>query len=249
MRARGDPLFAFGGAGPVHAWQVGRILKVPRVLVPFGAGAISAYGLLVAPLAFDFVRTAPQRLDAAEWSRINALFAEMEAEGRAILREAGVADGEMTFRRKAEMRYVGQGHEVEVEVPAGGLGAGSLDPLTAGFEAAYRALYSRTPLGVAIEALNWRVVVSGPPPDFSIETVAPARGMPGGTGLKKRRPAYFPEPGGYVDTPVYDRYRLEAGARFEGPAIIEERESTTVIGPGARIHVDARLTVIAEPAP
>jgi N-methylhydantoinase A len=246
---RAYPLFAFGGAGPVHAWQVGRILKVPRVLVPFGAGAISAYGLLVAPLAFDFVRTAPQRLDAADWSGINARFAEMEAEGRAVLRGAGVADGAMTFRRSAEMRYVGQGHEVEVEVPAGALGPASLDGLTAGFEAAYRALYSRTPLGVAIEALNWRVVVSGPPPDISIDTAAPATGgAGGGTAVKKRRPAYFPEAGGYVDTPVYDRYRLEAGTRVDGPVIVEERESTTVIGPGARVHVDARLTIIAEPA-
>ena len=242
---RAYPLFAFGGAGPVHAWQVGRILKVPRILVPFGAGAISAYGLLVAPLAFDFVRTAPQRLDAADWSGINARFAEMEAEGRAILGGAGVADGLMTFRRSAEMRYVGQGHEVEVEVPPGALGSASLGALTAGFEAAYRALYSRTPLGVAIEALNWRVVVSGPPPDISIETAAPT----GGAVVKRMRPAYFPEAGGYVDTPVYDRYRLEAGAHFAGPAIIEEREATAVIGPGARIHVDARLTIIAEPVP
>src|SRR2546428_142010 len=106
------PLFAFGGAGPVHAWQVGRILRVPRMLVPFGAGAISAWGLLVAPLAFDFVRTAPQQLETADWSRISGLFADMEAEGRAILHAAGVADRDMTLRRTAEMRYVGQGHEV-----------------------------------------------------------------------------------------------------------------------------------------
>ena len=120
---RAYPLFAFGGAGPVHAWAVGRILRVPRVLVPFGAGAVSAYGLLAAPLAFDFVRTAPQRLDAADWRGINALFAEMETEGRIVLRGSGLADGDITVRRSAEMRYVGQGHEVEVDVPAGALGA------------------------------------------------------------------------------------------------------------------------------
>jgi N-methylhydantoinase A len=245
---RAYPLFAFGGAGPVHAWQVGRVLKVPRVLVPFGAGAISAYGLLVAPLAFDFVRTAPQRLDAAEWHRINALFAEMETEGRAILRDSGIADRDIAFRRSAEMRYVGQGHEVEVEVPAGALDAGSLAHLTTRFESAYRTLYSRTPMGVAIEALNWRVVVSGPPPELSIETSAPAlAGRAAGDVVKKRRQAYFPEAGGYVDTPVYDRYRLLAGTTFEGPAIVEERESTTVIGPSARVRVDQRLTLIAEP--
>ncbi len=244
---RAYPLFAFGGAGPVHAWQVGRILRVPRVLVPFGAGAISAYGLLVAPLAFDFVRTAPQRLDAADWPRINALFTEMEAEGRAILREAGLGDPEMRFRKSAEMRYVGQGHEVEVDVPAGALGPESLAALTRDFEAAYVALYSRTPMGVAIEALNWRVVVTGPPPDLSLDSVTRHEtGVDSSAVVKKTRPAYFPEAAGYVDTPVYDRYRLTPGMRFDGPAIVEERESTTVIGPGARIMVDSRLTVIAE---
>ena len=246
---RAYPLFAFGGAGPVHAWAVGRILRVPRVLVPFGAGAVSAYGLLAAPLAFDFVRTAPQRLDAADWRGINALFAEMETEGRIVLRDSGLADGEITVRRSAEMRYVGQGHEVEVDVPAGALGPASLDTLTAAFEAAYRALYSRTPLGVAIEALNWRTVLSGPPPDFSMESsTQPATGSGAGDAIKKRRPAYFAEAAGYVDTPVYDRYRLTPDTRLDGPAIIEERESTTVIGPGARVVVDARLTLIAKPA-
>src|SRR6266851_9845161 len=243
---RAYPLFAFGGAGPVHAWQVGRILKVPRVLVPFGAGAMSAYGLLAAPLAFDFVRTATQRLDAADWSRINGLFAEMEAEGGAILRAAGVADGDLTFRRSAEMRYVGQGHEVEVDLPSGALGAASLAELTSRFEVSYRALYSRTPLGVPIEALNWRAVVSGPVPEISVSgprpgarVTAAAKPAPKGT-----RRAYFPEAKGYVDTPVYDRYALTPGAVLAGPAIIEERESTTVAGPGARITVDSRLTLI-----
>src|SRR5256712_10195351 len=88
---RSDALFAFGGAGPVHCWQVAQILKVPRILLPFGAGAMSAYGLLAAPLAFDFVRTGRQRLDGADWTAIMRLFTEMEAEGRALLARAGVA--------------------------------------------------------------------------------------------------------------------------------------------------------------
>jgi N-methylhydantoinase A len=245
---RAYPLFAFGGAGPVHAWHVGRILKVPRVLVPFGAGAMSAYGLLAAPLAFDFVRTAPQRLDAADWPQINGLFGEMEREGRLILRGAEVPDEDVRIRRTAEMRYAGQGHEVEVELPPGTLDDGSLAVITAAFEAAYRALYSRTPLGVPIEALNWRVVVSGPVPEISVSGPRPgarvtdsARPAPKGT-----RKAYFPEAKDYVNTPVYDRYALTPGAVLAGPAIIEERESTTVVGPGARVTVDSRLTLILE---
>jgi len=246
---RAYPLFAFGGAGPVHAWQVGRILKVPRVLVPFGAGAMSAYGLLAAPLAFDFVRTATQRLEAADWVQINGLFTEMEEEGRAVLRRAEVEATDITIRRTAEMRYTGQGHEVEVEVPAGTLSVASLATITANFEAAYRALYSRTPLGVPIEALNFRVVASGPVPEISVS--GPKSGAPPARislAPKSTRKAYFPEARGYVDTPVYDRYALPPGASFQGPAIIEERESTTVAGPGARLRVDDRLTLIMEPS-
>ncbi|PWU19146.1 MAG: methylhydantoinase [Candidatus Rokuibacteriota bacterium] len=245
---RSYPLFAFGGAGPVHAWHVGRILKVTRVLVPFAAGAISAWGLLVAPLAFDFVRTAPLGLEGADWSRINRLFTEMETEGRTVLRAAGVAEEEITARRSAEMRYVGQGHEVEVEVPDGELGASSLARLTENFEVAYRALYSRTPMGVRIEALNWRLVVSGPAPEIAMSSSIAEEGD-GAAPIKKNRLAYFPETGGYVETPVYDRYRLRAGMSFEGPAIIEERESTTVVGPGARITIDRQLNLLAQPAP
>jgi N-methylhydantoinase A len=239
------PLFAFGGAGPVHAWAVGRILKVPRVLVPFGAGAISAWGLLVAPLAFDFVRTASQPLDQADWSHINRLFEEMEIEGREILTRAGLATSDITVRRTAEMHYSGQGHEVEVDVPSGELGVASLGALTSRFEGAYRALYSRTPLGVPIDVLNWRVVVTGPAPEISMGAAAvPA---PDTDPMKAVRLAFFPEAGGYIDTPVYDRYRLAPGMSLDGPAIVEERESTTVIGPRARIRVDARLGLLAEP--
>ncbi len=246
---RAYPLLAFGGAGPVHAWQVGKILRVPRVLMPFGAGAISAFGLLAAPLAFDFVRTAPQRLDEARWDRVNTLYAEMEAEGRAILAVAGITGEAVLLRRTAEMRYVGQGHEVEVPVPLGSLGLQSLEALTQNFEAAYRTLYGRTAQGVAIEALNWRLVVSGPPPALELSGHA-GRSVAGGgspaSALKRRRPAYFPEAGGFVETPVYDRYRLAPGETFKGPAIVEERESTAVIGPGCRVTVDEHLTLRVE---
>ncbi|MCI0548739.1 MAG: hydantoinase/oxoprolinase family protein, partial [Candidatus Rokubacteria bacterium] len=274
---RGYPLFAFGGAGPVHAWHVGRILRVPRVLVPHGAGALSAYGLLAAPLAFDFVRTAPQRLASADWALINRLFEEMETEGRTIVRGAGVAEQDVTVRRSAEMRYFGQGHEVDVQIPRGPLGPASLETITASFEAAYRLLYSRTPQGVPLEALNWRAVVSGPAPESLGESAVVGGGgaAPGASAggrsvgarlasrsrqarrahatvgppqLKGSRTAYFPESGGYVETPVYDRYALGPGARLAGPAIVEERESTTVVGPAAVVTVDAYRTLIIAPA-
>jgi N-methylhydantoinase A len=250
---RSYPLFAFGGAGPVHCWQVARILRVPRILVPLGAGATSAFGLLAAPLAFDFVRTARQRLDRADWTLVNRLYEEMEREGRAILAPSGIAGAQVTLRRSAEMRYVGQGHEVEVELPLGRLSGWSLPAITANFESAYRALYHRTPQGVAIEALNWRLQVSGPVPDLRMSAGGsprrPSRDRAGSesTGaLKGWRPAFFAEAGRFVETPVYDRYELQAGAAIDGPAIVEERESTAVIGPGGRGRVDDHLTLIVD---
>jgi N-methylhydantoinase A len=239
------PLFAFGGAGPVHCWQVARILRVPRLLLPFGAGAMSAYGLLAAPLAFDFVRTHRARLDAADWPALNALFAEMEQEGRALLRRGGVPSKEVRVTRVAEMRYLGQGHEVEAPIPGGALTAASLRAITASFEGVYRALYHRLPQGVPIEALNWRVTIAGPRPPVRFGTTARSARR-GKSAVKTTRPAYFSEAGGFVPTLVYDRYALGPGAVFAGPAIVEERESTAVIGPGGRCRVDAGLAIVVE---
>src|SRR5216117_1977640 len=221
---RSYPLFAFGGAGPVHCWQVATILKTPRILIPFGAGAMSAFGLLAAPLAFDFVRTGRQRLDRADWPAINRLFAEMEEEGRALLTRAGVAAGKVTVARIAEMRYLGQGHEVEAALPLGKLTAASLAKITASFEASYRALYHRLPQGVPIEALNWRVTVSGPDPKTRLggharPDQAGRRSARSGKPVKGTRRAYFAERGSFVETPVYDRYALTPGMTLKGPAI------------------------------
>jgi len=242
-------LFAFGGAGPVHCWHVARILRVPRILLPFGAGAMSAYGLLSAPLAFDFVRTRRERLDAADWGTINALFAEMEAEGRALLARAGVAATQVRVSRVAEMRYLGQGHEVEAAIPPGTLAPASLPAITASFEAAYRALYQRLPQGVPIEALNWRVTIAGPPPKVALTPAARGGSANARGAVKTTRPAYFAEASDFVPTPVYDRYALGPGAAFTGPAIVEERESTAVIGPGARCRVDDGLEIVVELPP
>jgi len=260
------PLFAFGGAGPVHCWQVARILKVPRILLPFAAGAMSAWGLLAAPLAFDFVRTRRERLDGADWPAVNALFDAMEGEGRALLRRAGVADADVTVTRVAEMRYVGQGHEVEAALPSGRLDAAGLSTIREAFETAYRTLYHRLPQGVPIEALNWRVTVAGPRPavDFRDSGLAASGRQAAGAGnaaagpagrtaaalaaVKGRRRAWFAEAGGFVDTPVYERYALGPGATFGGPAIVEERESTAVIGPGGRCRVDDGLAIVVEVA-
>lgn len=245
---RAYPVFAFGGAGPVHAFNVARILRAPRLVVPLGAGVTSTVGFLAAPLAFDFVRTYYGRLDRLDWDHVNGLFDEMEAEGRQILTAAGVPESNISVRRFAEMRYVGQGHEIDVDMPDGRLAADDIPELVRRFEAEYRRLYERGAGDNPVEALSWRVIVSGPRPDLPLEQMRGdgdfARLVP--DAQKGERRVYLPEDGKLVGVPVYDRYRLGPGARFAGPAIVEERESTVVIGRNARAEIDDFLNLIID---
>ncbi|WIV61334.1 hydantoinase/oxoprolinase family protein [Amycolatopsis nalaikhensis] len=232
------PMYTFGGAGPVHGVGVARALCAPSVVAPPAAGVLSAAGFLTAPLAFDFVRSARAAVHDLAWEQVDALFAEMEAEGAALLAKSGVDD--VTHRRVAEMRYSGQGYEIRVPVRGGRWP----DTLIDEFTRTYRALYRRTGPEVGVEVLNWRVVSSGPKPEVTLRLAA--AGTPG-DARKGTRPAYFPSTGGFVDTAVFDRYRLQPGARVDGPAIVEERESTVVVPPGAHCVVrdDAALEVTA----
>jgi N-methylhydantoinase A len=111
------PLFAFGGAGPVHAYRLAEILRLPAVISPLGAGVGSTFGLLAAPLAFDFARSARGRLDELDWPFANALLGEMADDGRVLLERSGLAPSEISYQRGAEMRYVGQCNEVSVPLP------------------------------------------------------------------------------------------------------------------------------------
>ncbi|MGN6813483.1 MAG: hydantoinase/oxoprolinase family protein [Thermomicrobiales bacterium] len=233
---RARALFAFGGAGPVHAYRVAEILRSPELVVPLGAGVTSALGFLVAPLAFDYVRAYPAPRAGLDWSRADTLLREMTEEGLATLVKAGVPRAAISVRRTADLRYRGQGHEVSVPLPDGPLTPDSLPALEQAFDRVYRQLYGRVADGVPLEAVNWRVVATGPRPALDL------RGSAGGTtdasaARKGERPIYLPEAGGFVAAPVYDRYRLGPGASFAGPAVVEERESTVIIG-GGQVCVD-----------
>jgi N-methylhydantoinase A len=243
---RGRAVFAFGGAGPVHAYRVAEILRAPELIVPLGAGVTSALGFLVAPLAFDYVRSYPAPLDQLDWEHANALLAEMTDEGCATLTAAGVPASALTIRRSAELRYRGQGHEVPVPLPDGLLTVDSLPILEASFAEVYRRLYGRIADGVPLEAVSWRVVVSGPRPTLDLR--APAGGVTDARqAIKGERPIYLPERGEHTPVPIYDRYALAPGATFEGPAIVEERESTAIIGGGTIRIDDYRNLIVALP--
>jgi N-methylhydantoinase A len=238
------PMYAFGGAGPVHGYRVAEILRLPALISPFGAGVGSTFGLLSAPLAFDFVRSAYSSLNQLDWRFANGLLHEMAEEGRKVLEGSGLAANEITYRRTADMRYVGQGHEVSVAVPNGELGAEHLPRIQESFEETYRALYGRKGPDVPLEVINWRVVASGPRPEWSLKTAGTMAER--GDARKGSRSAYFPEREGYVDTPIYDRYALKPGIEFAGPAIVEERESTLIIGARGLARVDKMLNIIVE---
>jgi N-methylhydantoinase A len=231
---RSLPLFAFGGAGPVHGFGVATILHAPRLIVPFGAGVTATVGFLTAPLAFDFVRTFYGQLDQIDWDRVNALFDDMAGQGDAILARSGVADGDRKQSRQADLRYAGQGHEIRIDLPNGVLGPEHLPEIARRFEVVYEGLFGRTGPNVPLEAVSWRLLASGPRPQVALRATRVAEG----TARKGVRPVYFPEWAETRPTTVYDRYALLPGTEFAGPAIVEERESTTVLGPSASAMVD-----------
>ena len=238
------PMYAFGGAGPVHGYRVAEILRLPALISPFGAGVGSTFGLLAAPLAFDFVRSAYSRMDRLDWSLANRLLDDMAQEGRKVLESSGLRADDIVYRRTADLRYIGQGHEVSVALPDGVLGVGDLPRIAAEFERTYESLYGRKGPDVPLEVINWRVVASGPRPDMKLKL--PRNSTHGGDARKGSRLAFFPETNGYVETSIYDRYTLEPGMRFTGPAIVEERESTLIVGVGGQARVDERLNVVVE---
>ena len=238
------PLFAFGGAGPVHGYRVAKILSLPALVSPLGAGVGSTFGLLVAPLAFDFVRSSYSGLEQMNWNQANILLDEMCKEGQTVLEKSGVSTAVISYQRSADIRYIGQGHEVSVPLPDGILNKEQGSQIKASFEDVYGKLYGRKGPDVPLEVINWRVVASGPSPERNFQL--PKHTSKNQETIKGTRMAYFPEESRYLETNVYDRYALKSGTTLEGPAIIEERESTLIIGSKAHRRIDQWLNVIAK---
>jgi N-methylhydantoinase A len=239
---RGYSLIAFGGAGPVHAYRVAERLKLKTLVCPVAAGVTSAFGMLTAPLAFDFVQSYVTSLSDLDCAVLERLYTDMEARGRELLLVAGVA-GAITFSRSADMRYLHQGFEIRVPLPSGTLTTAELPALRQMFAEEYERLYKRLNPGVEIEVVNWRLVAAGPQPRINLR--APnTSGCSVEAALKGERPVYLPEHEGFVPCGVYDHYLLPVGATFSGPAIVEERECTVVIGAGARVSVDEEQNIV-----
>ena len=223
-------LVAFGGAGPVHAAGLARKLGCPRLVVPPHSGVMSSLGLLAAPVAFERSRAIRRILRAVDLDVVEGGFRELEAEAGELMPD-GVA---AIVRRSVDLRYSGQDYPLEIDV------AGPCDApaTTAGwearFEAAYHALYGKVDDDNPVELASIRVHVSQHPPALEIaRPAAAADARP-----KAMRDVHVTAGAGMERVPVFERAELRIGQEIAGPAIIEERESTTVIGPGDRLRVD-----------
>jgi len=240
-------MVAFGGSGPVHALAVARKLKIPRVVFPMGAGVMSALGPLASPLAFEVSLSRRAFLAELDAQAFDAVLRPLVEEATGFLARAGVAAAEVALVTRLDMRYEGQGYEIEVLLPdSRAAPAAILKDLPGLFAEAYRLAYGHSFLDEPLEIVTWKVEAVGPEPGLEADMghVAAAAGE----AVKGERPAYFGAAAGYVPARVYDRYRLRPGDRIAGPALVEERESTVVLGPGDAATVDARFNLLATPA-
>ena len=236
---RSLPMVAFGGAGPVHAYGIARKLGIKRIICPTGAGVTSAIGLLIAPVAVDLSVSHPMAVDAWDLDGMNRLLDELAAQGGEVVSAAGIAKETITNRYTVDMRHVGQGHEITVALPDRSLLKEEfLKQLLDNFFKLYRELFGRT-VAASVEVITWRLRASGEKDQVTRphETeVADAR--------KGSRQVYFQELGTYTETSVYDHYKLPVGQELKGPAIVEQRESTAVVGPSGVFHVDANGNLV-----
>jgi N-methylhydantoinase A/oxoprolinase/acetone carboxylase beta subunit len=229
-------VMAFGGAGPVHAYGLAKKLGAPRIIVPPNAGVGSALGFFTAPRAFDLVRSHKLTLDMADFAAIETLFQEMEAEAARTLK-AGLSEDKIRFERSLDMRFVGQGSETNVPLSEPIFSHVKKETIRKRFDHIYKKLYGRTYPESKVEFINFKVraslperLLKFPKIEKRIEILEEA--------IKGRRKAYSGMARDFITHTVYDRYKLFPLASFEGPAIIEERESTVIVGEDASVTMD-----------
>lgn len=239
-------MVAFGGAGPLHANRLCAEMQIGRLIVLPSPGTASALGLLVTDLKHDFSRTRIMQEGHEDIDEINRIFALMEAEGRVALLREGLSAESIGFERRIEMRYSGQSHELAVDCPLGNLTAAELRTVRDRFHVEHDRSYGHGYPGEATELVNFRLSALGsirkPEPREIASSVGPAS-----EARKGARPVYFGAAVEFLTTPVYDRGRLAAGHRFEGPAVIEEMDATTLVQPGFEVEVDRFANLLISP--
>jgi N-methylhydantoinase A len=234
-------MIAFGGAGPLHAARLGEKLGVDRIFVPLDAGVGSAIGFLLATVAYEVVRSRRQRLSALDHELVNQLMADMHTEALGVVRQGSSSD-DLSETRQAYMRYVGQGHEIAVDLPVEIYGETHIDVFREAFEAAYTRLYGRTIDGIDVEVLSWTLTISAPPAD-----VAAAPDESGSSAVPDaiaRQSFFDPVSEDRIDVPVYLRSDLAPGTHIVGPALITEDQTTTVVTSSFDATIDSRHCIV-----
>ncbi len=226
-------LFAFGGAGPLHAMDVALECGIPVVIVPQEPGTMCARGMLLTNISFDFVESAIVIADPASWVTVTEKFDRLRDEAGKWLEREGVAQSDRRDEAVIDARYVGQ--NFEVQVPVQSLDAVRYDAFERDFHEAHLREYGYNVPERQIEVINCRVKAVGIVVKAPLARIAMATGTALPVG---RRKVYFAAPHGWLDTDVYDRDQLGAGEIFAGPVVIEEMSSTTVIAPGQSVSVD-----------
>lgn len=227
---------AFGGAGPVHAYGLAKKLGAPGIIVPPFAGVGSALGFFTAPRAFDLVRSHKVSVADADFAQMEMLFREMEKEGAKVLMKAETSE-KITFDRSIDMRFVGQGSETNVPVPGENFAGIAKEEIRRLFDEKYKVLYGRTYPESPAEFVSFKVRAGLPQRTLKLHKLEKKTGSIH-DAIKGKRPAYSPAARDFIPYTVFDRYGLFPGASFKGPAIIEERESTAIVGEDASVSVD-----------
>ena len=238
-------LMPFGGGGPVHAGRLARELGMPRILVPRNPGILCALGLLLTDLRHDLSVTRRMPLEAASLGAIRDAMAKLHDDASIWFEKEDVAEARRRVVSSADMRYAGQNYELNVPVPDLPDDAALLEALTSNFNEAYSRLYDYTAPEEAIEIMTFRVEAYGvvEKPQFTAHADA---GPDASATALELRDVYMPESGDFVATQVFDRDRLQTGNRIEGPAVIEQMDSTTFVLPGQTATVDPYHNLIIE---
>jgi N-methylhydantoinase A len=240
---RGVTILAFGGAGPVHACGVADLLESDRVVFPVNASVLSAFGTLVSPVRIDLARSMPRPLDGLDETERDDLLGELRDEGRRVLMAAGVDEDSVVFRYGIDARYVGQGNEITIWVGEGADWTMPMADVRMVFEEEYRRIYGLAIPDVGIEVVTWRLAATAESAEVEPSLVAADRAGDG--GQVGTRPVVFERGSPPEDTLVYQREALAPGMRFVGPAVVEERETTSVIRPGWSVEVADDGSLIA----
>jgi N-methylhydantoinase A len=241
---RAYSLLATGGGGPLHGYYVAKKLGLERLVVPPSAGVASALGLLIAPARVDRVATVAREVADLDWVWLEALYQTMTDDAIAVLRQTGLDPDTADIARAADIRYRGQAFELVVQLPPGAYSPNSRAPLLDAFRASYIEAFTRTPPATEVEIINARITATLALSDRWSGAQAQAENAH--DRVKGTRAAYFPELGEAVPTTVYDRVALRAGQRYQGPAIVEEPESTLIVGPGGSFAVTAGGNIVVE---